>query len=109
MTQLEHNMTVLRRLFEPWNTAPHGPVIWEPEASDANAQFKRGIISKAAKVITAGESALAGASFTMPQFGESEFNAISATLATDHEERAFHELAVACESVVKALGRVSGA
>ena len=107
MTQLELEMTALRRLFEPWNTAPHGTVIWEPEASDPNADFKRDLIAKAVKVITAGDSALAGASFEVPEFGESSFSAIQDVLAIDPEERNFIELAAACESVSRSLARVA--
>ncbi len=107
MSQLEHEMVVLRLLFEPWNTAPHGTVIWEPEVSDPNAQFKRETIAKATAVVAAGDSALAGSSFTVPQFGEADFSAIQDALATDPEQRNFIELAAACESVVRSLVRVA--
>ncbi len=107
MSQLEHEMATLRLLFEPWNTVPHGTVIWEPETSDPNAQFKRSIIAKATEVITAGDNALAGTSFTVPQFGESDFTAIQDALATDPEQRDFIELAAACERVVRSLARVA--
>ena len=107
MTHLEQEMTVLRRLFEPWNTSPSGIVIWEPEASDPNAKFKRDVIGKASEVITAGDSALAGASFNVPQFGEPEFDSIQESLANDHEQSAFYELAVACDRVVQSLARVA--
>ena len=108
MTQLEHEIATLRLLFEPWNTAPWGTVIWEPEASDPNAQFKRSIIAKAFEVISAGDNALAGTSFTVPQFGESDFPAIQYALATDLEQRDFIKLAAACESVVRSLAREAG-
>ncbi|SBV37685.1 hypothetical protein STPYR_12628 [uncultured Stenotrophomonas sp.] len=107
MSQLEYKMVTLRLLFEPWNTAPHGTAIWEPEASDPNAQFKREIIAKATAVIATGDSALAGSSFTVPQFGEADFSAIQDALATDPEQRDFIELAAACESVVRSLARVA--
>lgn len=105
MTQLEHAMIKLRLLFEPWSTAPYGTVIWAPEASDPNAHFKRNMISKATEVITAGEKALAGARFEVPEFGETDFSDIQDALATDSEERDFLELAAACESVVSCLAR----
>lgn len=105
MIKLEQDITTLRRLFEPWNTAPHGTAIWEPEASDLHAQFKRNLIAKAMEIIAAGESALAGVSFKTPQFGESDFTAIQDTLATDAEQRDFIELAIACESVTRSLAR----
>jgi hypothetical protein len=107
MTQLEREMSALRLLFEPWNTAPHGTVIWEPEPSDPNAQFKHSIIAKATEVIAAGDNALAGVSFKVPQFGESDFSAIQDALVTDPEQRDFIELAAACESVVRSLARVA--
>jgi len=107
MTQLEAEMTALRRLFEPWNTAPHGAVIWEPEASDPNAEFKRNLIAKAVAVIAAGDSVLAGASFKVPEFGKSSFSAIQHALATDSEERNFIELAAACESVCRSLALIA--
>ena len=107
MTQLEREMSTLRRLFEPWNTTPHGTVIWEPEASDPNAEFKRNLIAKATEVIAAGDNALAGANFKVPQFGESDFPTIQDALASDPEQRDFIELAAACESVVSSLGRVA--
>ena len=107
MTQLEQEMTVLRLLFEPWNTAPSGTVIWEPEASDPNAGFKRDMIAKATEVIAAGDNALSGGNFKVPQFGESEFTAIQETLANDHEQRAFYELAIACDRVSKSVQRVA--
>ena len=107
MTQLELEMTTLLRLFEPWNTAPHGTVIWEPEASDPNAEFKRDLIAKAVKIISAGDNALAGTSFEVPEFGELSFSAIQDALATDPEERNFIELASACESVSRSLARVA--
>ncbi len=107
MTRLEQEMATLRLLFEPWNTAPHGTVIWEPEASDPNAQFKRNIIAKAFEVIAAGDNALSGARFTLPQFDEFSFSDIEAALAADHEQRDFIELAAACENVVRSLARVS--
>lgn len=104
--QLQQEMTVLRRLFEPWNTGWGDTVIWEPEASDLNAQFKRDMIGKARDVIAAGESALAGTSFKVPEFAESEFDAIEESLGDDHEQRNFYELAVACGRVVQSLGRL---
>ena len=107
MTQLEREMAALRLLFEPWKTAPHGTVIWEPEASDPNVQFKRNVIAKATEVIAAGDNALAGSGFTVPQFGEPDFSAIQDALATDPEQRDFIELAAACESVVRSLARVT--
>lgn len=107
MTRLEQEMATLRLLFEPWNTAPHGTVIWEPEASDPNAQFKRNVIAKAVEVIAAGDNALVRASFKIPQFGEPDFDAIQDALAADPEERNFIELAAACESVVRSLARVT--
>lgn len=107
MTQLEHDMVTLRLLFEPWNTAPHGTVIWEPEVSDPNGQFKRDLVAKATQIIDAGDRALAGNSFTVPQFGEPDFSAIQHALATDPELRDFVELAAACESVVRSLTRVA--
>lgn len=107
MNQLEQDMTVLRRFFEPWNTAPSGTVIWEPEASDPNAQFKRNMIQKASDVIAAGDNALTGASFTMPGYGESEFKAIEESLVNDHEQQDFYALAVACHRVVQSLGRAA--
>ena len=76
MNQLEHDMVVLHRLFQPWLTAPHGTAIWEPEESDQNAQFKRDMIAKANEVIAAGDAALAGGRFIVPQFGKAEFDAI---------------------------------
>ena len=107
MSQLEQELIVLRRLFEPWNTAPHGTVIWEPDESDQNAEFKRNLISKASEVIVAGENALACNSFEVPQFGEPEFNAIAELLANDHAQQDFYELAVACHRVVKSLVRIA--
>lgn len=107
MTQLDQEMTILRRLFEPWNTAPHGTVIWEPEASDANAQLKRDMISKASKVIAAGENASAGAVSMPPVFGESEFEAIEDSLANDADQQSYYELAVACHRVVQSLERIA--
>lgn len=107
MTQLEMEMTALRRLFEPWNTAPHGTVIWEPEAPDPNAEFKRDLIAKAIEVIAAGDAALLGASFKVPKFGESSISAIQDALATDPEERDFIGLAAACEGVCRSLSRVA--
>lgn len=107
MSQLEREMAALRLLFEPWNTAPHGTVIWEPDASDRNARFKCRIIAKATSVIAAGDRALAGSSFTIPQFGEADFSAIQDALTTDPEQRDFLELATACESVVRSLSQVS--
>ncbi|UJJ58015.1 hypothetical protein [Rhodanobacter denitrificans] len=107
MTQLESNMTTLRRLFEPWNTAPYGTVIWEPEASDPNAAYKRELIAKAREVIAAGDAALTGASFQLPGFGESSFSAIQDALAMDPEERDFIELAAACENVCRSLVQVA--
>ncbi|KIQ26025.1 hypothetical protein RT95_12520 [Xanthomonas campestris] len=107
MNHLEQEMTLLRRLFEPWNTVPHGTVIWEPEASDPNGAFKREMIGKAGEVIAAGDSALAGASFNVPQFGEPDFDSLEASLANDHEQGAFYELAVACDRVVQSLARVA--
>lgn len=103
MNQLEQDMTVLRRLFEPWNTARNGIVIWKPEASDQNATIKRNMIQKARDIIAAGDNALAGASFTMPGYGESEFKAIEDSLVSDHEQRDFYALAVACHRVVQSL------
>lgn len=105
MVQLEHEVIALRRLFEPWNTSPHGTVIWEPEESDPNAQLKRYMIEKAREVIAAGDNALAGTDFKVPQFGESEFTAIEESLANDHQQKAFYELAVACDRVVRSLGQ----
>jgi len=100
-------MIALRLLFEPWKTAPHGTVIWEPEASDPTAQFKRSVIAKAKEVLAAGDSALAGSGFKIPQFGEADFPAIQDALATDPEQRNFIELAAACESVSRSLARVA--
>ena len=107
MIQLEQEMIVLRRLFEPWNTAPHGTVIWEPETTDPNAEFKRDLIARALEVIAAGDCALAGATFSAPDFGESSFSPIQEALATDPEERDFIELAAACERVSHSLARVA--
>lgn len=106
MTQLENEMTALRRLFEPWNTAPHGTVIWQPEASDPNGEFKRDLIANAIEVIAAGDGALAGASFKVPAFGASSFSAIKDALGTDPEERDFIELAAVCESGCRSLARL---
>lgn len=103
MTQLEHEMTILRRLFEPWNTSPSGTVIWEPEVSDPSVEFKRGFISRAAQVIRAGDNALADTSFTVPNIGESDFAAIQEALVGDPEERDFVELAAACGRVCRTL------
>ncbi|MGO1003242.1 hypothetical protein [Lysobacter sp. CA196] len=103
MIQLENEMIVLRRFFEPSKTAPYGPVIWEPEESDPNAAFKRSLVDKAMQVIAAGDNSLAGACFTMPEFAESEFDAIGERLFSDPEERTYLELALTCESVVKIL------
>ena len=105
MTQLEHAMASLHGLFTPWLSAPHGTVIWEPEESDPNAQFKRDFIAKAYQVLAAGDHALSGSNFKVPKFGEAEFDALETSLANDPEERSFFELAAACESVVKALGQ----
>lgn len=107
MIQLKNEMKTLRLLFEPWNTAPNGTVIWEPEASDPNAKFKRHLISRAMEVVAVGDSALGGVSFKIPQFSESDFPAIEETLATDPEQRDFIELAAACESVVRSLARIA--
>jgi hypothetical protein len=107
MIQLEQEMIVLRRLFEPWNTAPHGTAIWEPEATDPNAEFKRDLIAKAFVLIAAGDCALAGNNFSAPNFGELSFSLIQDALATDPEERNFIELAVACERVRHTLTRVA--
>ena len=107
MTQLEQEMVVLRRLFEPWNTAPSGTVIWKPEDSDSNGQFKRSIIDKAFEVIVAGDSALAGGNIKLPEFGDSEYDAIAETLGHDHQQNAFNELALACVRVVQSLHRVT--
>lgn len=102
-------MTILRRLFEPCLTAPHGPVIWAPEESDPNRQFKRNMIAQAIQVLAAGDGALAGGSFEVPEFGESEFDAVQETLLTDPEENQFFELAVACKNVVQSLARIAAA
>lgn len=59
---LKEEMTTLRLLFEPWKTAPHGPVIWEPEISDPNILFKNDLIARAQDIISAGDKALAGVS-----------------------------------------------
>lgn len=107
MTQLEHEMATLRLLFKPWIAAPHGTVILEHETAYPNAQFKRSIIAKGTEVITAGDEALAGTSFTAPQLGESDFTAIQDALATDPVHLDFIELAAACESVVRSLARVA--
>lgn len=107
MTPLEIKMATLRRLFEPWNSARHGTAIWEPEASDPNAEFKRVFIANAIEVIVAGESALAGSSFNLPDFGDSSFSTIEKALATDPEEHAFMELAAACESIRRSLMQIA--
>lgn len=108
MTQLEAEMTVLRRLFEPWNTAPHGTVIWEPEPSDPNAAYKHDLIAKASEVIAAGDAALAGAPVEVPDFGEQNYSEIQEALSADHEERDFIELAAACERVRRSLMQHTG-
>lgn len=58
-------------------------------------------------LIAPGDSALAGVSFKIPQFGESDFPAIEEALATDPEQRDFIELAAACEGVVRSLARIA--
>ncbi|WP_334132154.1 hypothetical protein [Silanimonas lenta] len=108
MTKLESDVSALRRLFEPWATAPHGPVIWEPEPSDPNEAYKRGLINKAIEVLGAGEAALAGESFRIPDFGESSFPGIQDALAGDAEASDFIQLAFACERVRRSLAQASG-
>lgn len=105
MSKLERELSALRRLFEPWSSSPQGTVIWEPEASDPNGQFKRDVIAKAAEVIAAGDNLLAGASVKVPRFGEADISAIEGALATDAEQRDYMELATACERVSRLLTR----
>lgn len=106
--RLENEVVALRMLFEPWKTAPHGTVIWKPESSDPNSQFKRSIIFKAYEVISAGDNALAGAGVTVSEAGEVDIPAIEDALATDPEQRDYIELAVACERVVRSLKLAAG-
>lgn len=107
MTQLEHDMNVLHRLFEPWLTAPQDTVIWAVEESDPNAHIKHDLIAKANQVLAAGDNALIGARFEVPQFSESAFSAIAEALATDPEERDFFELAEACKRVAQSLAQIA--
>ena len=107
MTKLEQEMSDLRRLFEPWNTASGDTVIWQPEEADPHHQFKREMIGKAGEVIAAGENALAGRKFTVPRVGQPDFETIEASLATDADQNAFLELAVACDRVSRSLAQVA--
>jgi hypothetical protein len=106
MIQLKQELATLRRLFEPWNTAPSGTAIWEPEPSDPNALFKRNLIDYAYKVIAAGDSTLSGENFNAPQFDEALFDKIQESLSNDHEHQAFLELAQALNSVVSTLNKL---
>lgn len=105
MTNLKSDMATLRLLFEPRKTKPYGPAIWVPQEDDPNGQFKRRTIEMAKEIIFAGDNALAGLSFHVPTFGESEFEEITETLYSDPEERTYYELATACQRVVLSLNR----
>ena len=105
MTQLEHDVALLRRLFEPWLAASGDTLIWPPDESDRNAPFKREMIAKARQILAAGESALVGATFKVPQLDNSQPSAIEAALTSDPLKREFLELGMACKNVVQDLAR----
>lgn len=109
MNDLARELVALRLLFEPWNTAPHGTAIWEPEASDPHADFKCAAIAKALATLDAGERVLAGSPAPIPDLGGLGYDEVDPALASDPEWRDFIELAVGCERVVRALNSPSKA
>ena len=107
MTQLKNDVAVLRRLFEPWLAASGDTLIWPPEDSDENAPFKRELFAKAKQILAAGESAISGAAFDMPDLGSLEFNAIDTALGADPLKREWVDLGMACKCVVQSLSRTA--
>ncbi len=110
MNRLKQEVEVLRRLFDPEAQKPNGTVMWEPLDNDPHAQFKKDLLDKAGSVLIAGDRSLSGSTYTAPEFGDSEFDAVEQTLSSDpsdSDDRAYFELAAACEAVVQSLRRLA--
>ena len=110
MNRLKQEVEILRRLFDPEASKPNGTVMWEPRDNDPHAQFKNDLLDKAGSILVAGDLALSGGLYTVPEFGDSEFDSIEKTLTgdlSDSDDRAYFELAAACENVVQSLKRLA--
>ena len=107
MVQLQSDVAALRRLFDPFLAASGDTIIWPPDDSDENAQFKRELFARAKQILAAGESALAGETVDIPELGSLEFRAIDESLSTDALKREWIELSSACRSVVQSLARAA--
>jgi hypothetical protein len=107
MTQLKNDVAALRRLFEPWLAASGDTLIFPPEESDENAPFKRELFAKAQQILAAGDSAISGAAFDLPELGNLEFRAIDQALGADPLKSEWVELSTACERVVQSIARAA--
>jgi len=105
MSKLQDAVARLSGLLTPPVGYTNEAKIFAPEPNDSRRAFKQVLIDQAHTTLGLGQAALGGLAMTVPYLDNGKFMEIEALLADDIEQRDFHELANAIQSVADAINR----
>ncbi|GAB1596843.1 hypothetical protein [Lysobacter claricitrinus] len=104
MSYLHIERDRLRRFLSPWHHGS-GPVVWQPDAADANGEAKQKLIALAADTVAACDLAMKGRAHAIPAFDDSDYTTLEQALIDDYERDRFLALAQACQLALHELRR----